>query len=64
MSNVTIINITMQLQGPTGPSQDLTQILDDAHTVSNKTWSSDKIQQEITDSGSINNSIVMAIALG
>ncbi|MFA9228702.1 MAG: hypothetical protein ACEQR7_09795 [Agathobacter rectalis] len=64
MSNVTIINITMQLQGPTGPSQDLTAIIDDAQTITTKTWSSDKIAAVINASSSINNSIAMAIALG
>lgn len=54
MSNVTIINIEMMLQGPAGEAPDLTTLIDDDTTALNKVWSSSKTNNEILEQSIIN----------
>lgn len=60
MSNVTIINITMSMQGPPGePGQDAELAIDDMTISTESAWSSSKTSEEIE-----NTSIIYAIAFG
>lgn len=54
MSNVTVINIEMMLQGPAGEAPDLATLINDNTIATDEVWSSSKTNDEILEQSIIN----------